>query len=64
MAASVLATWVALLVLLLAPAALPEHWQYYVRSPAGVGLWMLAVLVAPVVVRFVKWPWIRSAGGR
>ncbi|WP_406452073.1 hypothetical protein OH768_09725 [Streptomyces sp. NBC_01622] len=63
MLASVLATWVALTVLVLAPATLPEGWQYYIYSPAGVGLWMLAMLVAPVVVCFVRWPWIRSGGG-
>ncbi|SEE77925.1 hypothetical protein SAMN05216489_08254 [Streptomyces sp. 3213] len=61
--ASVLVTWVVLIVLLLAPATLPEDWQYYIYSPASVGLWMLAMLVAPVVVCFVKWPWIRSGGG-
>ncbi|MEV5533085.1 hypothetical protein [Streptomyces prunicolor] len=60
MVASVLATWGVLIVLLLAPAALPEPWQYYIYSPASVGLWMLTVLVAPVVVCTVKWPWISS----
>jgi hypothetical protein len=59
-AAAVLATWVVLFVLLLAPSLLPERWQYYVYSPASVGLWLLAMLVAPFVVCFVKWPWIRS----
>jgi hypothetical protein len=27
-----------------------------------VGLWLLAMLVAPVVVCTVKWPWIKSGG--
>ncbi|MGW3109394.1 hypothetical protein [Streptomyces sp. NPDC001100] len=63
MVATVLVTWVTLTVLFLAPGALPEDWQYYVYSPAGVGLWMLAMLVGPVVVCFAKWPWIRSGGG-
>lgn len=57
---SVLVTWAVLIVLLLAPSPLPEQWRYYIYSPASVGLWMLAMLVAPVVVCFVKWPWIKS----
>lgn len=62
MVVSVLVTWAALIVLLLAPAALPEPWQYYIYSPASVGLWMLTMLLAPVVVCAVKWPWIKSGG--
>lgn len=64
MAAAVLATWATLIVLLLAPSLLPERWQYYVYSPASVGLWMLTMLVAPFVVCTVAWPWIRSGAGR
>jgi hypothetical protein len=60
MVASVLVTWAALIVLLLAPSALPKQWQYYIYSPASVGLWMLTMLVAPVVVCTVKWRWINS----
>lgn len=60
MAASVLVTWAALIVLLLAPGPLPEQWRSYIYSPASVGLWLLAMLVAPVVVCAVKWPWIKS----
>ncbi len=60
MVASVLVTWVTLTVLLLAPSALPEGLQYYIYSPASVGLWMLAMVVAPVVVCTVKWRWISS----
>ncbi|MFE7267982.1 hypothetical protein ACFU9B_39250 [Streptomyces sp. NPDC057592] len=62
MAAAVLATWATLILLLLAPSPLPEHWRYYIYSPASVGLWLLAMLVAPVVVCIVKWPWIKSGG--
>ncbi|MFD9029535.1 hypothetical protein [Streptomyces parvulus] len=62
MAAAVLVTWTALIVLLLAPSPLPEHWRYYFYSPASVILWLLAMLVAPVVVCTVKWPWIKSGG--
>jgi hypothetical protein len=62
MAASALATWAALIVLLLAPAPLPEQWRYYIYSPASVGLWMFAMFVAPIVVCAVKWPWIKSGG--
>ncbi|WP_327269461.1 hypothetical protein OG233_20495 [Streptomyces sp. NBC_01218] len=58
--AAVVITWGALVVLLLAPSALPASWQYYVYSPASVGLWILTMLVAPVVACFVTWPWIRS----
>ncbi|MFF0015885.1 hypothetical protein [Streptomyces sp. NPDC005374] len=58
--AAVLGTWAALIVLLLIPGPLPERWRYVVYSPATVGLWMLAMLVAPVVVCAVKWPWIKS----
>ncbi|WP_328890736.1 hypothetical protein [Streptomyces sp. NBC_00316] len=60
MVASALVTWAALIVLLLAPSPLPEQWRYYIYSPASVGLWMLAMLVAPVVVCTVKWRWIKS----
>ncbi|MEW2398105.1 hypothetical protein [Streptomyces sp. NPDC046862] len=60
MAAAVLVTWAALIALLLAPSPLPEHWRYYIYSPASVGLWLLAMLVAPAVVCTVKWPWIKS----
>jgi hypothetical protein len=62
MAAAVLVTWAALIALLLAPSPLPEQWHHYIYSPASVGLWLLAMLVAPVVVCTVKWPWIKSGG--
>ncbi|MCL6671446.1 hypothetical protein ACIRP3_29180 [Streptomyces sp. NPDC101209] len=64
MAGAVLATWVTLIVLLLAPSLLPERWQYYIYSPASVGLWMLAMLVAPFVVCAAAWRWIRTGAGR
>ncbi|MEV4943059.1 hypothetical protein [Streptomyces zaomyceticus] len=62
MAAAVLATWATLILLLLAPSPLPEHWRYCIYSPASVGLWLLTMLAAPVVVCIVKWPWIKSGG--
>ncbi|MGW6546086.1 hypothetical protein ACWGBH_25010 [Streptomyces massasporeus] len=62
MAAAVLTTWVTLILLLLAPSPLPEHWRHYIYSPASMGLWILTMLVAPVVVCIVKWPWIKSGG--
>ncbi|MFC8367366.1 MULTISPECIES: hypothetical protein [unclassified Streptomyces] len=62
MAAAVLGTWTALVLLLLAPSLLPEQWHYYVYSPASVGLWMVAMLVAPVVTCAVAWRWIRTGG--
>lgn len=62
MAVAVLVTWAALVLLLLAPSLLPERWHYYVYSPASVGVWMLAVLVAPVVVCAVFRRWIRTGG--
>ncbi|WP_405483840.1 hypothetical protein [Streptomyces sp. NBC_00009] len=52
-------TWVVLTVLFVAPSALPATWQYYIYSPAGVGLWMLAMLFGPVITVVLKWNWIR-----
>ncbi|MEV0847786.1 hypothetical protein AB0J21_18275 [Streptomyces sp. NPDC049954] len=43
-----------------APSALPEQWQYYVYSPATVGLWLLTLPIAPFVVCALTWPWIMS----
>ncbi|GAA2275672.1 hypothetical protein GCM10010145_38340 [Streptomyces ruber] len=62
MAAAVMVIWAVLVLLLLAPSLLPEHWHYYIYSPASVGLWMLAMLVAPVVVCAVAWRRIKSGG--
>lgn len=62
MAAAVLATWAVLIVLLLAPAPLPEQWRYYIYSPASVGVWMLTMVVAPFVICTLKWRWIRTGG--
>ncbi|MER5445925.1 hypothetical protein ABT052_12605 [Streptomyces sp. NPDC002766] len=62
--AAVLATWLALTLLFVAPAPLPERWLYVIYSPASVGLWMLTMLVAPFVVCTLAWPWIRSGSGR
>ncbi|MEU6340192.1 hypothetical protein ABZ883_04485 [Streptomyces sp. NPDC046977] len=62
MATATLATWAVLIVLLLAPAPLPEHWRYYIYSPASVGLWMLTMVVAPFVICTVTWQWIRTGG--
>ncbi|MFE5208906.1 hypothetical protein [Streptomyces sp. NPDC056600] len=59
-AAVVLLTWVVLFLLLVAPSLLPPRWQYYVYSPASVGLWMLSLLVAPFVTCAFAWRWIRS----
>ncbi|GAA1229934.1 hypothetical protein GCM10009665_20470 [Kitasatospora nipponensis] len=55
-----IATWVALVALLLCPLLLPDQWQYYVYSPASVGLWMLSMLGGPVVACAVNWRWIRQ----
>ncbi|MFH8491967.1 hypothetical protein [Streptomyces longisporoflavus] len=52
-------TWTALIVAFLAPSALPASWQYYVYSPASVGLWLLAVVFAPLIAVTAKWPWIK-----
>ncbi|MFE5585093.1 hypothetical protein [Kitasatospora sp. NPDC056531] len=59
-----LATWAALLALLLAPTMLPDRWQYYIYSPASVGLWMLSMLVGPVLACATKWQWIRHGARR
>ncbi|MFF1360514.1 hypothetical protein [Streptomyces sp. NPDC058297] len=52
-------TSVVLTVLFLAPAALPDTWQYVIYSPAGVGLWILAMLFGPAFMVVLKWNWIR-----
>ncbi|MFI1106292.1 hypothetical protein [Streptomyces melanogenes] len=57
-AAVVLGTWGALIVLLLAPAPLPEAWRYRIYSPASVGLWFLSTLVAPFATCYRAWRWI------
>ncbi|MYX36715.1 hypothetical protein [Streptomyces sp. BoleA5] len=62
MAATVLATWLALIVSLIAPSLLPQRWQWYIYSPASVGLWMLTMVVAPFVVCIFAWRWIKSGG--
>ncbi|MEU0599846.1 hypothetical protein ABZ484_16595 [Streptomyces sp. NPDC006393] len=54
----VFATWAALVAALLLPALLPADWQYYVYSPASVGLWMLSVLVVPVFTCVAARRWI------
>ncbi|MFG2604840.1 hypothetical protein ACGFT2_15035 [Streptomyces sp. NPDC048514] len=54
-----IATWAALVVLVLLPLLLPAGWQYYVYSPASVGLWMLSMLGGPFVACFFNWRWIR-----
>ncbi|MBD0696058.1 hypothetical protein [Streptomyces sp. CBMA123] len=62
-----MATWAALIVLLLSPMVLPERWLYYVYSPASVGLWMLSMLVGPFVTCALNRRWIRTGvwrGGR
>ncbi|MFD9791413.1 hypothetical protein ACFWXK_10725 [Streptomyces sp. NPDC059070] len=56
----VLVTWGILIVLLLAPAPLPETWRYRIYSPASVGLWFLAMLLTPFVTVYLRWPWIRN----
>ncbi|SNT33859.1 hypothetical protein [Actinacidiphila glaucinigra] len=62
MAATVLATWLCLIVALIAPSLLPQRWQWYIYSPASVGLWMLTMVVAPFVVCIFVWRWIKAGG--
>ncbi|MFE0509132.1 hypothetical protein [Streptomyces sp. NPDC058964] len=57
---AVIATWLVLVVLLFLPCLFPTRWMYYIYSPASVGLWMLAMAVAPVAVLIVKREWIRK----
>lgn len=59
LAGAVAATWAVLLVALLAPSLLPVAWHSVTYSPASVGLWAFTALVAPFVVRVVRWEWIR-----
>lgn len=54
-----IATWLTLLALFFLPLALPNRWQYYIYSPASVGLWMLSKLGGPVVACAVNRRWIR-----
>ncbi|MFD8302965.1 hypothetical protein ACFV29_11535 [Streptomyces sp. NPDC059690] len=58
------ATWLALTLLFVAPAPLPERWLYVIYSPAGVGLRTPTMLGAPFVVCTLARPWTRSGGGR
>ncbi|MBV6698455.1 hypothetical protein [Kitasatospora aureofaciens] len=56
----VFGTWLALIALLFLPALLPARWQYYIYSPASVGLWMLSMLVAPIPACLVLRKWISA----
>ncbi|WP_432172808.1 hypothetical protein [Streptomyces sp. Tue6028] len=56
----VVLTWLVLVVLVLLPGLLPAGWQYYIYSPASVGLWMLSMVVAPFLACFALWGWIRD----
>ncbi|MFG2843652.1 hypothetical protein ACGF12_10830 [Kitasatospora sp. NPDC048296] len=55
-----MATWAALVVLFLLPTTLPDRWQYYIYSPASIGLWWLSVLAGPVVACAANRRWIRT----
>ncbi|MFD7453139.1 hypothetical protein [Kitasatospora sp. NPDC059827] len=55
-----MATWGALVTLLLLPLLLPDRWHYYIYSPASEGLWMLSVLVGPFAAGGVGRRWIRT----
>ncbi|MFE9093044.1 hypothetical protein [Streptomyces sp. NPDC007264] len=60
---TVMGTWLALLLVIAFPALLPERWEYYLISPASVGLWMLSMLFGPVVVCWKLRSWIRTVPG-
>ncbi|MYW66342.1 hypothetical protein GTY65_20115 [Streptomyces sp. SID8379] len=60
---AVLGTWLVLVLAIALPALLPERWERVVLSPAGVGLWLLAMLVGPVVVCWWFSSWIRTVPG-
>ncbi|MFJ1926939.1 hypothetical protein G3I76_42105 [Streptomyces sp. SID11233] len=57
---TVLGTWVILLLAVALPGLLPARWQYYIYSPASVGLWMIAMIVAPILVCWKLRHWIRT----
>lgn len=61
---AVVTTWVVLIFLFLAPSPLPERWLHFIYSPASVGLWFLAMFVAPFLVCVVKWEWIKKGSDR
>jgi hypothetical protein len=60
----IVATWVGLILVYLAPSALPETWQYSIYSPGSAALWMLAMVVGPAVACSVKRDWIRHSAPR
>jgi hypothetical protein len=56
--AVVVSTWFALCTLVLLPALLPDRFQYYIYSPASVGLWMVSLLMVPLLACIVLRKWI------
>ena len=60
---TVIGTWVALMLAIALPALLPDRWEYYMISPASVGLWMISMLVGPVAVCWKLRSWIRTVPG-
>ncbi|MHB9861024.1 hypothetical protein [Streptomyces sp. YIM S03343] len=60
---TVMGTWLVLVLAIMLPALLPERWEYYIISPASVGLWTLSMLVGPVVVCWKLRSWIRTVPG-
>ncbi|MDX2524555.1 hypothetical protein ACSCB1_03405 [Streptomyces europaeiscabiei] len=54
---AVLGTWLLLCAVIAFPALLPARWEYYLISPASVGLWLITMLVSPFVVcwRLRRW---------
>ncbi|MFJ7965655.1 hypothetical protein [Streptomyces sp. NPDC096324] len=60
---AVIGTWLVLFLAIALPALLPERWEYYLISPAGVCLWMLSMLAGPVAVCWKLRSWIRTVPG-
>ncbi|WP_441251425.1 hypothetical protein [Kitasatospora sp. McL0602] len=55
----VLGSWAVLVVLLVLPGVVfPTGWQWYIYSPASVGLWMLSLPVVPLFACKAASGWI------
>ncbi|MEV7866098.1 hypothetical protein AB0P17_08335 [Streptomyces sp. NPDC088124] len=60
----VVGTWLLLCAVIAFPPLLPARWEYYLISPASVGLWLIAMLVTPFAVCWRLRRWIVSRSPR
>ena len=59
---TVVGTWLLLFAMIAFPTLLPARWEYYLISPASVGLWLIAMLVSPFFVCWWLRRWIAGRG--